>query len=77
MDEPVTFGMELMTDQLVLLTLEEARHLRRLLLAVGEEDGSKSAEADRWAREIAARAPFRELNITRRRTFAMPSGGQG
>ena len=49
--------MEPMPDRLALLTLEEAHDLRRLLVAVARKRGPESGEADRWAREIAARVP--------------------
>ncbi|WP_331724028.1 DUF6417 family protein [Streptomyces sp. NBC_00005] len=44
-------------ERLALLTLEEAHDLLRLLLTVAQEDGPVSPEADRLAREIAARIP--------------------
>lgn len=44
-------------ERLALLTLEEAHDLRRLLQAVAREEGAVSPDADRWAREIAARIP--------------------
>ncbi|MGW2826407.1 DUF6417 family protein [Streptomyces sp. NPDC001443] len=44
-------------ERLALLTLEEAHDLLALLLVVAQESGTMSAEADRLAREIAARIP--------------------
>ncbi|MEU9959823.1 DUF6417 family protein [Streptomyces sp. NPDC050982] len=44
---------ELTAERLALLTLDEARDLLRLL----QMDGHLSPDADRWAREIAARIP--------------------
>jgi hypothetical protein len=44
-------------ERLALLTLEEAHDLLRLLLTVAQEDGPVLPEADRLAREIAARIP--------------------
>jgi hypothetical protein len=44
-------------ERLPLLSLEEAHDLLRLLLTVAQEEGPASAQADRWAREIAARIP--------------------
>ncbi|WP_327691100.1 DUF6417 family protein [Streptomyces sp. NBC_00461] len=55
--DEIDFDMEPMTDRLALLTLNEARDLRRLLLAVAQEGGPESPDAARWAREIAARIP--------------------
>ncbi|MEU3038105.1 DUF6417 family protein [Streptomyces griseoaurantiacus] len=46
-----------MADRLALLTLEEARDVLSLLVAVAREGGPWSEEADRLAREIAARIP--------------------
>jgi len=48
---------ELTAERLALLTLEEAHDLLRLLQATAGEDGPLSPEADRLAREIAARIP--------------------
>jgi uncharacterized protein DUF6417 len=45
------------THRLAVLSLEEAQDLLRLLVTVAEEGGPMSAEADRLAREIAARIP--------------------
>ncbi|MEU3290578.1 DUF6417 family protein [Streptomyces longwoodensis] len=44
-------------SRLPLLTLEEAHDLLRLLVTVAQEGGPASAEADRLAKEIAARVP--------------------
>ncbi|MGP4083862.1 DUF6417 family protein [Streptomyces sp. KR55] len=44
-------------ERLALLTLEEAHDLLRLLQTVAQQDGPVSPEADRLAREIAARIP--------------------
>jgi uncharacterized protein DUF6417 len=44
-------------ERLALLSLDEAHDLLRLLLAVAAEDGALSAEANRIAKEIAARVP--------------------
>jgi hypothetical protein len=44
-------------ERLALLTLEEAHDLLRLLLTVAQEGGPVALEADRLAREIAARIP--------------------
>ncbi|MER5598318.1 DUF6417 family protein [Streptomyces sp. NPDC002265] len=44
-------------QRLAVLTLEEAHDLLALLVAVAQEGGSMSAQADRLAREIAARIP--------------------
>ncbi|WP_369228889.1 DUF6417 family protein [Streptomyces sp. R21] len=44
-------------ERLALLSLDEAHDLLRLLLTVARDGGSMSAEADRLAREIAARVP--------------------
>ncbi|WP_409467313.1 DUF6417 family protein [Streptomyces sp. HC307] len=44
-------------ERLALLTLEEAHDLLQLLQAVAQQDGPVSPEADRLAREIAARIP--------------------
>ncbi|MFJ8197149.1 DUF6417 family protein [Streptomyces sp. NPDC096152] len=43
--------------RLALLTLEEAQDLLRLLVTIAQEAGPVSPEADRLAREIAARIP--------------------
>ncbi|MFK4122343.1 DUF6417 family protein [Streptomyces longwoodensis] len=43
--------------RLPLLTLEEAHDLLRVLAAVAQEGGPVAAEADRLAKEIAARVP--------------------
>ncbi|MCX5000794.1 DUF6417 family protein [Streptomyces longwoodensis] len=43
--------------RLALLTLEEAHDLLRLLVTVAQESGPVSPEADRLAKEIAARIP--------------------
>lgn len=43
------------TERLALLSLDEAHDLLRLLLAVTQVGGELSEEADRLAREIAAR----------------------
>ncbi|MEU1598303.1 DUF6417 family protein [Streptomyces sp. NPDC005708] len=45
------------TERLALLSLEEAHELLRLLVTVAQGRGPMSAEADRPAREIAARIP--------------------
>lgn len=45
------------TERLALLSREEAHDLLRLLLAVAQSGGELSEEADRLAREIAARIP--------------------
>ncbi|MFC9914701.1 DUF6417 family protein [Streptomyces sp. NPDC127197] len=44
-------------ERLALLTLEEAHDLLQLLQTVAQQDGPVSPEADRLAREIAARIP--------------------
>ncbi|MFE2585159.1 DUF6417 family protein [Streptomyces sp. NPDC059378] len=44
-------------QRLAVLTLEEAHDLLALLVAVTQEGGSMSVQADRLAREIAARIP--------------------
>lgn len=44
-------------ERLALLSLEEAHDLLRLLLVVAAEGSSMSAEANRLAKEIAARVP--------------------
>ncbi|MEU5299140.1 DUF6417 family protein [Streptomyces umbrinus] len=49
--------MKHISERLALLTLEEGHDLLRLLQAVAGEDGRLSSDADRWAREIAARIP--------------------
>ncbi|WP_234312148.1 DUF6417 family protein [Streptomyces griseus] len=49
--------MEQNTERLALLTLEEAHDLLGLLLVIAQEGGPVSPEADRLAREIAARIP--------------------
>ncbi|MEU3550032.1 DUF6417 family protein [Streptomyces longwoodensis] len=43
--------------RLALLTLGEAHDLLRLLVTVAQESGPVSPEADRLAKEIAARIP--------------------
>ncbi|MEU6807727.1 DUF6417 family protein [Streptomyces sp. NPDC046831] len=43
--------------RLALLTLEEAHDLLRLLTTIAQQDGPLSPEADRLAKEIAARIP--------------------
>ncbi|MET9387686.1 DUF6417 family protein [Streptomyces sp. NPDC002928] len=56
--DAVTFApVEHTTQRLALLTLEEAHDLLGLLQAVAQEGGTMSPEADRLAREIAARIP--------------------
>jgi hypothetical protein len=45
------------TRWLALLSQEEAHDLLRLLVTVAEDGSPMSAEADRLAREIAARIP--------------------
>ncbi|MFG2951925.1 DUF6417 family protein [Streptomyces adustus] len=45
------------TQRLAVLTLEEAHDLLALLVAIAQEGGSMSVQADRLAREIAARIP--------------------
>ncbi|MGW2937394.1 DUF6417 family protein [Streptomyces sp. NPDC001156] len=45
------------TEGLALLFLEEARELLLRLVAVTQDGGPMSAEADRLARKIAARVP--------------------
>ncbi|MET9118918.1 DUF6417 family protein [Streptomyces longwoodensis] len=49
--------VEATARRLALLTLEEAHDLLRVLVAVAQEGGPVSAEADRLAKEIAARVP--------------------
>ncbi|MEU5256308.1 DUF6417 family protein [Streptomyces longwoodensis] len=49
--------VEATASRLALLTLEEAHDLLRVLVAVAQEGGPVSAEADRLAKEIAARVP--------------------
>ncbi|MEV7130643.1 DUF6417 family protein [Streptomyces sp. NPDC093260] len=44
-------------QRLAVLTLEEAHDLLRLLVTVSAEGGPLSEEADRLAKEIAARVP--------------------
>ncbi|MFI6495551.1 DUF6417 family protein [Streptomyces sp. NPDC050564] len=44
-------------ERLALLTLQEAHDLLSLLLTVAQDGGPSSPEADRLAREIAARIP--------------------
>ncbi|MEU8653742.1 DUF6417 family protein [Streptomyces sp. NPDC048737] len=44
-------------ERLPLLTLAEAHDLLELLLAVAQADGPLSPQAERFAREIAARIP--------------------
>jgi hypothetical protein len=44
-------------ERLALLTLEEAHDVLRLLVGVAGEGGALSQEADRLARELAARIP--------------------
>ncbi|MEU6323396.1 DUF6417 family protein [Streptomyces sp. NPDC047009] len=46
-----------MTERLALLSLEEAHDLLCLMVMVARAGGPMSAEADRLAREIAARIP--------------------
>ncbi|MGI3198642.1 DUF6417 family protein [Streptomyces sp. GLT-R25] len=48
---------ELTAERLALLTLDEAHDLLCLLQATAGEGGSLAPDADRWAREIAARIP--------------------
>ncbi|MFD3622212.1 DUF6417 family protein [Streptomyces sp. NPDC058676] len=56
--DDITFApVEHATERLPLLSLDEAHHLLRLLLAVALDGGAQSEEADRLAREIAARIP--------------------
>ncbi|MEU5116634.1 DUF6417 family protein [Streptomyces longwoodensis] len=43
--------------RLALLSLEEAHDVLRVLVTVAQEGGPVSAEADRLAKEIAARVP--------------------
>jgi hypothetical protein len=45
------------SQRLALLTLDEAHDLLRLLVTVAQDGGPMSAEADRLAKEIAARIP--------------------
>ncbi|MFD9463116.1 DUF6417 family protein [Streptomyces sp. NPDC060027] len=45
------------TERLALLTLEEAHDLLRLLLTIAQDGHPLSPQADRLAREIAARVP--------------------
>lgn len=44
-------------ERLALLTLQEAHDLLQLLLAIAEDGHPLSPQADRLAREIAARIP--------------------
>ncbi|WAU78582.1 DUF6417 family protein (plasmid) [Streptomyces sp. Qhu-G9] len=54
----MTFApVEHTTERLPLLSLDEAHDLLRLLLAVALDEGAQSEEANRLAREIAARIP--------------------
>ncbi|MFE0489145.1 DUF6417 family protein [Streptomyces griseoaurantiacus] len=46
-----------MGERLALLTLEEAHDVLHLLVGVAGEGGALSQEADRLARELAARIP--------------------
>ncbi|MEU1203529.1 DUF6417 family protein [Streptomyces sp. NPDC005813] len=57
LDEVDFAPVEETVERLALLTLEEAHDLLSLLLAVAQEGGPISPEADRLAREIAARIP--------------------
>jgi hypothetical protein len=54
---PLEDGRAGAAERLALLTLEEAFDVLRLLLSVAQEGGPVSPEADRLAREIAARIP--------------------
>ncbi|MFI1377699.1 DUF6417 family protein [Streptomyces longwoodensis] len=49
--------VEAPASRLALLTLEEAHDLLRLLVTVAQEGGLVSEEAERLAKEIAARVP--------------------
>ncbi|AZQ40159.1 hypothetical protein EJ357_47645 [Streptomyces cyaneochromogenes] len=44
-------------ERQALLSLEEAHELLHLLLAVAQEGGALSSQADHLARELAARIP--------------------
>lgn len=56
-DETGDAPMDGTAQRLALLTLEEAHDLLRLLLTVAQEEGPMSPEANRLAKEIAARIP--------------------
>ncbi|MER6407058.1 DUF6417 family protein [Streptomyces viridosporus] len=56
-DETGGAPMDGTAQRLALLTLEEAHDLLRLLLTVAQEEGPMSPEANRLAKEIAARIP--------------------
>lgn len=56
-DEVDFAPLETTAERLALLTLAEAHDLLRLLQSVAQEGGSVAPEADRLAREIAARIP--------------------
>ncbi|MER6406247.1 DUF6417 family protein [Streptomyces viridosporus] len=53
----LTAPMDGTAQRLALLTSEEAHDLLRLLLTVAQEEGPMSPEANRLAKEIAARIP--------------------
>jgi hypothetical protein len=57
LDEIDFAPVEPTAKRLDLLALEEAHGLLRLLVAVAQDGGPMSREADRLAREIAARIP--------------------
>jgi hypothetical protein len=56
-DEVNFAPLEATAERLALLTLAEAHDLLRLLQSVAKEGSPVAAEADRLAREIAARIP--------------------
>lgn len=56
--DEITFApMDDVTERLALLTLQEAHDLLQLLLAIAQDGHPLSPQADRLAREIAARIP--------------------
>ncbi|MFE4695459.1 DUF6417 family protein [Streptomyces sp. NPDC056738] len=57
LDEIDFASMDDQTERLALLTLQEAHDLLQLLLTIGQDGHSLSPQANRLAREIAARIP--------------------
>ncbi|KUN17662.1 hypothetical protein AQJ11_38060 [Streptomyces corchorusii] len=60
LDEIDFVPMETEGERLPLLTLQEAHDLLNWLRLVTAEGGAHAPEAERWAKEIAARVPSQE-----------------
>ncbi|MEU6496312.1 DUF6417 family protein [Streptomyces sp. NPDC046984] len=57
LDEIDFAPVEHATHRLAVLSLDEVHDLLRLLVRIARDGGPMSAEADRMARELAARTP--------------------